>query len=184
MSRIGKKPIPVPDAVQVDIKDRLVKVKGPKGELSETVSERVKVSHDTESKTIVVERMGDLKSDRAHHGLWRSLINNMVVGVSEGFKKELEIVGTGYRAKASGNKITITIGFSHDVVMTMPKGIEISTPTPQKIDISGADKREVGQVAANIRKIRPPEPYKGKGIRYKGEYVRRLVGKTFGSTGA
>ena len=184
MSRIGKKPIPVPDAAQVDIKDRLVKVKGPKGELSETVSERVTVKLDTENKTIQVDRVGDLKSDRAHHGLWRALINNMVIGVTEGFKKELEIVGTGYRAKASGNKLTLTIGFSHDVIFEMPKGIEVKTATPQQIEISGADKREVGQLAANIRKVRPPEPYKGKGIRYKGEYVRRLVGKTFGSTGA
>ncbi len=175
MSRIGKKPITVPAGVTVTVENNLVTVKGPKGELSRQIREEMKVTLD--NGVITVERPNDEKMNRSLHGLSRSLINNMVVGVTEGFSKSLEIQGVGYRAAKQGQNINFTLGFSHPVVKEPPAGITFEVPAPNKIVVSGADKEVVGAVAAEIRNLRPPEPYKGKGIRYVGEHVRRKVGK-------
>lgn len=175
MSRIGKLPITVPAGVTVKIDNNLVTVKGPKGELSRQVDKRMKVTLD--NGVVTVERPDDEKESRSMHGLYRTLINNMVVGVTEGFKKSLEIQGVGYRAAKQGKNINFTLGFSHPVVKEPPAGITFDVPAPNKIVVSGADKELVGAVAADIRTLRPPEPYKGKGVRYEGEYVRRKVGK-------
>jgi large subunit ribosomal protein L6 len=175
VSRIGKLPITVPAGVTVKIDNNLVTVKGPKGELSRQVDKRMKVTLD--NGVVTVERPDDEKESRSMHGLYRTLINNMVVGVTEGFKKSLEIQGVGYRAAKQGKNINFTLGFSHPVVKEPPAGITFDVPAPNKIVVSGADKELVGAVAADIRTLRPPEPYKGKGVRYEGEYVRRKVGK-------
>lgn len=175
MSRIGKLPITVPAGVTVKIDNNLVTVKGPNGELSRQVDKRMKVTLD--NGVVTVERPDDEKESRSMHGLYRTLINNMVVGVTEGFKKSLEIQGVGYRAAKQGKNINFTLGFSHPVVKEPPAGITFDVPAPNKIVVSGADKELVGAVAADIRTLRPPEPYKGKGVRYEGEYVRRKVGK-------
>ncbi|RKY21733.1 MAG: 50S ribosomal protein L6 [Planctomycetota bacterium] len=185
MSRIGKKPIPIPAGVEITVGKDKITVKGPKGTLErEYPADKVAFELDEANKVLVVKRFDDSKPSRAFHGLWRALVNNMVIGVSEGFKKVLEIVGTGYRAQARGKKLTLQIGFSHPVEFEMPPGLEVQTPAPTQIIIAGCDKQAVGQMAANIRAVRPPEPYKGKGIRYQGEYVRRLAGKSFGSAGS
>jgi large subunit ribosomal protein L6 len=177
MSRIGKAPIPVPSGVDVSIADRHITVKGPKGSLERDIPGVITVRQDGD--TLVVERPDDERQNRAQHGLTRSLVNNMVVGVTEGFTKELEIIGVGYRAVAQGpNKLELALGFSHPVVVNAPDGIEFEVPVPTRIAVKGIDKEAVGQVAANIRKIRKPEPYKGKGVRYLGEYVQRKAGKT------
>lgn len=176
MSRIGKAPIPVPAGVEVKIDGSTVTVKGPKGELSREVSPKVTI---TESDgQVVVDRVEDDTESRALHGLSRSLVNNMVIGVSEGFRKELDIVGVGYRATAKGSDIELALGFSHPVLIEAPDGISFQVPAPTRIEVHGIDKQLVGQVAADIRAWRKPEPYKGKGIRYVGEYVRRKAGKT------
>lgn len=175
MSRIGRKPITVPAGVTVKIEDNLVTVKGPKGELKRQISKKMKVTLD--NGVISVERPNDEKESMALHGLSRTLINNMVVGVTDGFSKTLEIVGVGYRAALQGKNINFNLGFSHPVVKVPPAGITFAVPQPTQIVISGADKELVGAVAADIRTLRLPEPYKGKGIRYEGEYVRRKVGK-------
>ena len=175
MSRIGKMPVPVPSGVSVDIDGQSVKVKGPKGELNRQFHERVTVSLD--EGEAVVNRMDDTRESRALHGLSRALLANMVQGVSDGFKKDLEVVGVGYRAQLKGRDIEMQLGFSHPVNFSAPDGITFEVPEPTKIVISGIDKELVGQVAANIRKIRPPEPYKGKGVRYSGEHIRRKAGK-------
>lgn len=175
MSRIGKMPVPVPSGVSVDIDGQSVKVKGPKGELNRQFHERVAIALEEGEAT--VNRADDTRESRALHGLSRALLANMVVGVSDGFKKELEVVGVGYRAQLKGRDIEMQLGFSHPVNFAAPDGITFEVPEPTKIIISGIDKELVGQVAANIRKIRPPEPYKGKGIRYSGEHVRRKAGK-------
>lgn len=176
MSRIGKAPIPVPTGVEVKIDGSTVTVKGPKGELSREVSPKVTI---TESDgQVVVDRVEDDTESRALHGLSRSLVNNMVIGVSEGFRKELDIVGVGYRATAKGSDIELALGFSHPVLIEAPDGISFQVPAPTRIEVHGIDKQLVGQVAADIRAWRKPEPYKGKGIRYVGEYVRRKAGKT------
>lgn len=175
MSRIGKMPVPVPSGVSVDIDGQSVKVKGPKGELNRQFHERVTVSLD--EGEAVVNRLDDTRESRALHGLSRALLANMVQGVSDGFKKELEVVGVGYRAQLKGRDIEMQLGFSHPVNFSAPDGITFEVPEPTKIVISGIDKELVGQVAANIRKIRPPEPYKGKGVRYSGEHIRRKAGK-------
>jgi large subunit ribosomal protein L6 len=176
MSRIGRKAIPVPNGVDVNITGESVSVKGPKGTLSMPVAESITVRQ--EEGSVLVERPDDERQNRALHGLTRSLINNMVIGVTEGFKKELEIVGVGYRATAKGPKaIELALGFSHSVNVEAPEGITFQVPAPTSIIVEGIDKEQVGQVAANIRKIRKPEPYKGKGVRYKGEYVARKAGK-------
>jgi large subunit ribosomal protein L6 len=177
MSRIGRAPIPVPSGVDVNVAGSTITVKGPKGTLSREVPEPITVRQ--EENELLVERPNDERQNRALHGLVRSLVNNMVVGVSAGFTKELEIVGVGYRAAAAGpNKLDLALGFSHPVSVDAPDGITFETPAPTRIIVSGIDKEAVGQVAANIRKIRKPEPYKGKGVRYLGEYVAKKAGKT------
>ncbi|MDP6868670.1 MAG: 50S ribosomal protein L6 [Acidimicrobiales bacterium] len=176
MSRIGKAPITVPSGVEVQIQGRQVAVKGPKGELDIEVPVDITVRQDGEE--ILVERSDDERRNRALHGLTRSLVNNMVLGVSEGFSKELEIVGVGYRAAAKGsNALELQLGFSHPVNVEAPDGITFDVPEPTRIIVSGIDKQVVGQVAADIRSYRKPEPYKGKGVRYLGEHVARKAGK-------
>jgi large subunit ribosomal protein L6 len=175
MSRIGKKPIAIPDGVTVEIKPELVSVKGPKGELDQAVSGDMKVLQA--DKTLTVERPTDRGEHRALHGLTRSLIANMVEGVTQGYEKRLEIQGVGYRARLQGKALELSVGYSHPISMTAPDGIEFEVPAPTQIVVRGIDKQLVGEVAARIRRTRPPEPYKGKGIRYEGEHVRRKVGK-------
>jgi large subunit ribosomal protein L6 len=175
MSRIGKMPIEVPSGVDVKIDGQHVTVKGSKGELSRVFTDRV--DFNVGDGVITVGRDGDSPSSRALHGLSRALFSNMVVGVTEGFSKELEIQGVGYRAALKGNAIELQVGFSHSVTVEAPDGISFDVPEPTKIIVTGIDKEKVGQIAADIRKVRPPEPYKGKGIRYVGEYVRRKAGK-------
>ena len=176
MSRIGKQPIPVPAGVKVTIADDgMVTVKGPKGTLSEQVKGGIVIKQ--EDGVLTLTRPTDSKPHRAMHGLYRALVNNLVVGVTDGFSKTLELVGTGYRAQAQGDTLTINIGFSHPVVLKAPKDITFETPAPTKIVVKGINKQQVGNLAADIRKIRKPEPYLGKGIRYEGEYVRRKEGK-------
>ena len=175
MSRIGRKPISLPDGVEIDIKPGLITVKGPKGELTQEISTDMTVK--TEDGTITIERPTDRPSHRALHGLTRSLIANMIVGVTDGYQKVLEIQGVGYRAAAKGKNLELALGYSHPVSIEAPEGIEFELPQPTEIIVKGIDKQKVGQVAANIRESRPPEPYKGKGIRYRGEHVARKVGK-------
>jgi large subunit ribosomal protein L6 len=174
MSRIGRMPIPVPDGVTVDIAPGVVSVKGPRGELSERISTAMKVAQ--EDGQIVVTRPTD-RNDRALHGLTRSLVANMVTGVTTGFTKRLEIQGVGYRAALRGSDLEMQLGFSHPVTVRAPQGITFEVPQPTQIIVSGSSKQQVGEVAARIRKWRPPEPYKGKGVRYAGEHVIRKVGK-------
>ena len=175
MSRIGKLPIHVPAGVTVTIKDSVVTVKGPKGELVQAVNPAIEVSF--EAGVLTLTRPTESKEHRAMHGLSRTLINNMVIGVTDGFTKTLEINGVGYRAAKQGENINFTLGFSHPVVKEPPAGITFEVPAPNKIIVKGANKETVGAVAADIRTLRPPEPYKGKGIRYEGEVVRRKAGK-------
>ena len=178
MSRIGRKPITIPNGVTVTVDGSTVKVKGPKGELSRTFEPSMKIR--IENNEVLVERPSDDKRERALHGLTRALVANMVTGVTEGFKKTLEIVGVGYRAEKKGKDLMVSVGYSHPVKYPEPAGITLSTPAPTTIVIEGIDKQKVGQVAAELREFRPPEPYKGKGIRYQGEQVRRKAGKTAG----
>jgi large subunit ribosomal protein L6 len=175
MSRIGKMPVTVPSGVDVKVDGAQVTVKGSKGELSRQFTDRVSFAMD--DGVITVAREDDTRESRALHGLSRALLANMVEGVSEGFSKVLEIQGVGYRASLKGSDIELLVGFSHPVNVKAPKGITFEVPEPTRIVVSGIDKEQVGQVAADIRKVRPPEPYKGKGIRYEGEYVRRKAGK-------
>jgi large subunit ribosomal protein L6 len=175
MSRIGKQPIPLPDGVEVQLEPGLVKVKGPKGELEERVSRDITVKQ--ENSDVVVTRPSDRGEHRALHGLTRSLIYNMVQGVTEGYEKRLEIQGVGYRAQLQGKKLVLSLGYSHQVEVEAPEGVDFEVPQPTQVVVRGISKQVVGEVAANIRKRRPPEPYKGKGIRYQGEYVARKVGK-------
>jgi large subunit ribosomal protein L6 len=203
MSRIGKKPIPVPKNVKVEVRDRTIKTTGPKGELSWTFPELVKVEFDSSASLVKVDRSVDSSQGRALHGLTRALINNMVTGVEQGYEKKLEIYGTGYGCRVQGGKLLLNVGFmgrgvdaqgkpkEAQFVLEIPKGLTVTVEVqaargesePAKLTIAGADKHLVGQFAANVRKIRPPEPYKGKGIRYAGEYVRRKQGKAFASGG-
>jgi large subunit ribosomal protein L6 len=175
MSRIGKQPIPVPDGVSVEIAPELVSVKGPKGELSERIDREMAV--EQEDGAIVVRRPSDRGEHRALHGLTRSLIANMVAGVTEGFEKRLEIQGVGYRAQLKGKNLELALGYSHPVPIEAPEGVEFEVPQPTQVIVRGISKQVVGETAARIRKQRPPEPYKGKGVRYEGEYVARKVGK-------
>jgi large subunit ribosomal protein L6 len=175
MSRIGNKPVDLPDGVDVKVDGSQVTVKGSKGELNRAFNERI--GFDLDEGVVTVTRPDDERESRALHGLSRALLNNMVLGVSDGFQKELEIRGVGYRATLKGADIELLVGFSHPVVVEAPEGITFEVPEQTRIIVSGIDKEQVGQVAANIRKVRPPEPYKGKGIRYIGEYVRRKAGK-------
>ena len=176
MSRIGLTPISLPSGVEVSMKGIVVTVKGPKGTLTQSMDDRFDLS--VEDGVVTLGRANDETDTKARHGLYRSLIANMVVGVSDGYTKELQTVGVGYRAALKGKSIELQVGFSHPVVMDAPDGVTFEVPDPTKIIISGIDKQLVGQVAANIRKVRPPEPYKGKGIRYAGEQVRRKAGKS------
>lgn len=175
MSRIGKKPIEIPSGVKVAIDKGDIKVEGPKGKLSLTLHHRINVS--LEDNKVIVKRPSDLKLDKSLHGLTRSLISNMIKGVTEGYKKELEIVGVGFKAATQGKALVMNLGFTHPINYNIPEGITIQTPKPVNIVVSGIDKRLVGQTAAQIRDFYRPEPYKGKGIRYAGEYVRRKAGK-------
>jgi large subunit ribosomal protein L6 len=177
MSRIGKSPIPVPSGVDVTVADRHVTVKGPKGTLERDLPGTITVRQ--EGDELLVERPDDERQTRAMHGLVRSLVNNMVVGVTDGFTKELEIIGVGYRATAKGpDALDLALGFSHPVEVKAPRGITFDVPAPNRIAVKGTDKELVGQVAADIRKLRKPEPYKGKGVRYLGEHVVRKAGKS------
>lgn len=175
MSRIGKLPIPVPSGVTIDVAESLVRVKGPKGELEQRVLPVVSVRE--QDGQVIVERGGDDKPSRAAHGLTRTLIANMVHGVTKGFRKSLEIQGVGYRAAKAGERLNLTLGFSHPVSFEAPADITFAVEGTNRIHIDGIDKQRVGQVAAEIRALRPPEPYKGKGIRYAGEFVRKKLGK-------
>jgi large subunit ribosomal protein L6 len=175
MSRIGRKPIQIPDGVEVQVETGTVKVKGPKGELSQQLNREMKVVVD--DGTLKVERPTDRGEHRALHGLTRSLIANMVEGVTDGFERRLEIQGVGYRAQLKGKNLEMALGFSHPVSIEAPEGIDFEVPQPTEIVVRGIDKQLVGETAARIRKSRPPEPYKGKGVRYAGEYVARKVGK-------
>ncbi|MDU5396047.1 MAG: 50S ribosomal protein L6 [Negativicoccus succinicivorans] len=176
MSRIGNQPIAIPNGVDITLDGHTLTVKGPKGTLSHKLPQSMQVEVTTDE--VKVTRPSDDKEHKSLHGLTRSLINNMVIGVTEGYSKTLEIVGVGYRAAMKGKNLNLTLGFSHPVIMEPPAGIEFETPEPTKIIVKGADKEVVGQVAAEIRDWRKPEPYKGKGVRYEGEHVRRKAGKT------
>ena len=175
MSRVGNKPVELPEGVDVKIEGQAVTVKGSKGELNRSFNERI--GFDIDNGIVTVTRPDDTRESRALHGLSRALLANMVTGVSDGYRKELEIQGVGYRASLKGKDIELLVGFSHPVTVEAPEGITFEVPEPTRLVVSGIDKEQVGQVAADIRKVRPPEPYKGKGIRYVGEYVRRKAGK-------
>jgi large subunit ribosomal protein L6 len=175
MSRIGRRPIEIPDGVTVEIGAGVVSVKGPKGELSQSVSPSMRIEQS--NGTVTVERPSDRGEHRALHGLTRTLVANMVEGVTNGFEKRLEIQGVGYRARLQGKALEMTLGYSHPVSISPPDGIEFEVPQPTEVVVRGIDKQLVGEIAARVRKQRPPEPYKGKGVRYSGEYVRRKVGK-------
>ena len=175
MSRVGNRPIQIPSGVTINVGDDGIQVKGPKGELSCAVPEGI--SAKVEGEQLVLERPDDSKPSRAKHGLARALANNMVVGVSDGFVKKLDIEGVGYRADVKGKVLNLLLGFSHPVEMAIPEGLKVSVEANTKVVIEGADKESVGQFAADVRKLRPPEPYKGKGVRYEDEHIRRKVGK-------
>jgi large subunit ribosomal protein L6 len=176
MSRVGKKPIEIPAGVTVTLNSNTVSVKGPKGELSRSFNPDIDIK--IEDNVITITRPSDAKEHRALHGTTRAILANMVEGVSKGFEKRLELIGVGYRAQKQGNKLVLNVGYSHPVEITPEAGIEIEVPANTRITVKGTDKERVGALAANIRDVRPPEPYKGKGIRYEGEYVRRKEGKT------
>ena len=175
MSRLGKMPVPLPSAVKVAVNGPALEVEGPKGKLGIRIEEGISV--ESKNEGVVVSRTDDSRQQRAAQGLVRSLVSNMIVGVSEGFKVELELEGVGYRADAKGNEVHLTLGYSHPIVYTLPEGVQAACERQTAITISGIDKQLVGEVAAGIRKLRPPEPYKGKGVRYAGEYIRRKAGK-------
>ncbi|WP_120003680.1 50S ribosomal protein L6 [Nesterenkonia muleiensis] len=175
MSRIGRLPITVPSGVEVTLDGREIRIKGSKGELSRTLAEGITV--EIEDGTITVSRPNDEREARSLHGLTRSLINNMIIGVTDGFTKKLEIVGTGYRVQAKGSDLEFALGYSHPVPVSAPEGITFTVEGANKLAVSGIDKQQVGEVAANIRKLRKPDPYKGKGVRYEGEQIRRKAGK-------
>jgi large subunit ribosomal protein L6 len=176
MSRIGKLPIPVPTGVDVTIDGRDVTVKGPKGTLSHSVSAPIDIGRDDDG-TLRVVRPDDERTSKALHGLTRTLISNMVIGVTEGYVKKLEIVGTGYRVVAKGSNLEFALGYSHPITVEPPQGISFVVEAPTRFSVSGIDKQQVGEVAANLRKLRKPDPYKGKGVRYAGEVIKRKVGK-------
>lgn len=182
MSRIGRKPVHIPKGVKVEVKSGAVKVTGAKGELSTAIHPDVTV--EVKGEEVLVTRHADLKEQRALHGLFRALIANMVTGVTTGFSRKLELVGVGYRAELKGKVLQLALGYSHPIVFRAPDSIKIESPTQTNITVSGIDKQLVGLVAAKIRSLRPPEPYKGKGIKYEGEYVRRKAGKTAATAGA
>ena len=176
MSRIGNKPVVIPAGVTIDLKDNTVTVKGPKGELSYTFNQNITLVQN--EGEVVFTRPDDSKENKTIHGTTRAVFNNMVVGVTEGFQRELELIGVGYRAQLQGKKLVLNVGYSHPVEFTPEEGIEIEVPSNTKVIVKGYDKQKGGELAANIRGVRPPEPYKGKGIRYVNEFVRRKEGKT------
>ncbi len=180
MSRIGKKPVAIPKDVKIECKDGMLFVEGPKGKLSRTLNRSI--SLETKDGNAFVKRGGDTKIDKSLHGLYRALLVNMIVGVTQGYVKELEIIGVGFKVAVQGNAMNMQLGFSHPVSFAIPAGIKIETPKPTQIVIRGIDKEMVGQVAAEIRAVYPPEPYKGKGIRYVGERVKKKVGKAQAAT--
>ena len=175
MSRIGNRKLVIPEGVSVTVEDNVVTVKGPKGELSNTFDKQFKIN--VEDNSVSIDRPNDLKTTKSLHGTTNALIKNMIIGVSEGYKKELEIVGVGYRFNVQGNKIVVNAGFSHPVEVSVPSDFKVEQVSTTEIAISGIDKQKVSEFAANIRKLRKPEPYKGKGIRFKGEHIRRKEGK-------
>jgi large subunit ribosomal protein L6 len=177
MSRIGKQPVPVPSGVDVNIEGQHVSVKGPKGTLELAVAEPITVSRNDDG-AIVVNRPNDERENRSLHGLSRTLVANLVTGVTEGYTTKMEIFGVGYRVVLKGNTLEFALGYSHPVVVQAPEGITFAVETPTKFSVSGIDKQKVGQISANIRRLRRPDPYKGKGVRYEGEQIRRKVGKT------
>lgn len=181
MSRIGRKPVHIPKGVKVEVKNSAVKVTGAKGELSALIHPNVTV--EVKGEEVVVSRRSDLKENRALHGLFRALIANMITGVTTGFSRKLELVGVGYRAELKGKVLQLALGYSHPIAFRAPDSIKIEAPTQTNITVSGIDKQLVGLVAAKIRSLRPPEPYKGKGIKYEGEYIRRKAGKTAATAG-
>ena len=180
MSRIGKKPVAIAKDVKVEVKDRVVSVTGPKGNLTLLLSDRI--SAEIKDNQLFLKRVADTKLDKSLHGLYRALIFNMIKGVTEGYVKQLEIIGVGFRAQVQGNNLNMQLGFSHPVNFPIPEGIKIETPKQTQIVISGIDKEKVGKIASEIRAVFPPEPYKGKGIRYFGEYVKKKVGKSQATT--
>ena len=184
MSRIGKKPVPVVSGVKVAVADHLVKVEGPKGKLELNVHPAITVKYDDGKKEFVVTRPDDEKPTKALHGLVRSLLNNMVIGVSQGYKKSLEIQGVGYKVEQKGKNLVFSVGYANTIPLAIPGGLTIQLEGPTKVHISGPDKQLVGQFASDIRRIRKPEPYKGKGIRYEGEVIKIKPGKAFAGAGA
>ena len=186
MSRIGKKPVPIPAGVEVKIAGDAVTVKGPKGSLTQVVTGAVTVEVDAATKEVLVGRTSDVRMDRAKHGLYRALIANMIEGVTKGYTKTLEIQGIGYRAILQGKRLQLFVGYNTKVpeIYNVPEGVTLTVPTPTEIIVTGTDKQLVGQVAASIRLVRKPDVYKGKGVRYRGEVVRKLPGKTVATTGA
>jgi large subunit ribosomal protein L6 len=182
VSRVGKKPIPIVSGVKVQKKEQTITVAGPRGELSATVHPDITV--DIKDNTVFLSRPTNEKKHRALHGLWRALLANMVKGVVEGYSRKLELVGVGYRAEMKGAKLQLLLGYSHPILFVPPQGIKIEAPTQTNITVSGIDKHLVGQVAAKIRSFRPPEPYKGKGVKYEGEMIRRKAGKAAAAAGA
>jgi large subunit ribosomal protein L6 len=182
VSRIGRRPIPAVKGVKIEKHNGLVKITGPKGELSAHIPSTIQI--DVKPDEIIVSRTSDEKFIKTLHGTWRSHINNMIRGVSEGFQRKLEIVGVGYRAEKKGKKIQLALGYSHPILFQPPTGVSVEVPQPTNIIISGIDKQLVGQVAAKIRSFRPPEPYKGKGVKYEGEFIRRKAGKAAATAGA
>lgn len=183
MSRIGKKPVSVPSGVDVSVGDGQITVKGKEGELTLPFHPAMTVVHDADANEIRVERPNDSRENRALHGLTRSIISNMVQGVQEPFVKRLEVVGVGYQASLAGNELALQVGFANTVKLPIPTGVTCEVPAATSIVVKSADKQKCGQFAANVRRVRPPEPYKGKGIRYQGEYIRRKAGKAFASGG-
>jgi large subunit ribosomal protein L6 len=179
MSRVGKNPIPIPSGVKFSRSDGIITVEGPKGKLTQKIEEII--ATEVSDNQIVFKRPSDSKTHRAKHGLYRALVANMVTGVTEGFSKNLEIEGVGYRVEKTGKGATFALGYSHPIVVFPPDGVEIKIESLNKITVAGIDKQLVGQVAAKIRSLRPPEPYKGKGVRYEGEHIRRKAGKTAGA---
>jgi len=175
MSKIGKRPVAIPSGVTATVTGQTVKVKGPKGELSVVMNDNVTPKLD--KNQIVFEKKGDEKQDNASWGLYRAIVNNLVTGVTKGFEKKLEITGVGYRAAMQGKNLNLSLGYSHDVVYEVPAGVTVATPKPTEIVVSGVDRQKVGQVAAEIRRYRKPEPYKGKGVKYEGEFIFRKEGK-------
>jgi large subunit ribosomal protein L6 len=182
VSRIGKKPVAIGSGIKVEKKGQAITVKGPKGELTATVHPDITV--EVAANEVILARSSDEKQQKALHGLWRALIQNMVTGVTTGYSRKLELVGVGYKAEAKGKAVQFAVGYSHPILFVPPDGVKLETPTQTNITISGIDKALVGQVAAKIRSFRPPEPYKGKGIKYEGEHIRRKAGKAAAASGA